>query len=120
MKKITAILVTSMFSVSAFAFSGGSITRFFDKNPELKKSESIKIAVTTQARSTAMVDIKDDLPDGDYLKVIAVIDEHMQENGYDYAVTAVKDMYDICENGEGGIYGLSEEDCTIIKQYKAD
>lgn len=119
MKKIIAILIASAISSTALA-SSGSLSDFFDKNPELKKSTALRIAITNQAEGTALTDGEMVTSGPEYMEAVKGVKDKMRENGYDYAVIAVRDIQSFCENDMADMYSLSPKDCELIKQYKED
>lgn len=119
MKKIIAALFITAFSSASFA-SNGSLDDFFKKNPDLQKNTAVRMAITTQAQGTAMTDGDMITTGEDYMKAVKEVKGKMRENGYDYAVIAVREIQSLCENDMADMYSLSPKDCELIKQYKED
>lgn len=119
MKKIIAALFITAISSTSFA-SNGSLDDFFKKNPDLQKNTAVRMAITTQAQGTAMTDGDMITTGEDYMKAANGVKGKMQENGYDYAVIATRDLRELCENDMVDMYSLSPKDCELIKQYKEE
>lgn len=119
MKKVVAILLASVVASSALA-SSGSLNDFFDKNQNLKKSTALRIAITSQAEGTALMDGEMVSSGSEYMKAVKEVKGKMRENGYDYAVIAVREIQSLCENDMADMYSLSPKDCELIEQYKED
>lgn len=92
-----------------------SFDDFFKANPELDHFY-VKRAIKAQALGASLMDssTSNDLNKGNRKKP----DDLLRENGYEYAILAVRQLQEICAFGGGSIHSLKDADCAIISSYK--
>lgn len=88
---------------------------FFIEHPNLA-TFNIKRAVKTQSLGNAFSDIA--LENTGNESKIKAASELMSEHGYEYTKIAIPQLRDVCSMGMTSVYGLDQDDCKRLQEYK--
>lgn len=113
-KDITKKLKSQYINVSSApkTATAKSLDDFFSTHPQLRDNVFTRNAVTTQAKVATLNDVMAQKKKGEMSG--NVIQRLLNENGYNYALLAMRQLSTVCRGGAGESLSLKPDDCKLI------
>ncbi|PLJ44360.1 hypothetical protein B6J65_28895 [Klebsiella quasipneumoniae] len=109
------LLVSALCFIS-FSCLSQSLDDFFRDNPELKSNPYTRSAVVSEAGVATVNDVLLEKKPGEMSA--QVMKRLLKENGYNYALVAVRQLSELCRQGVAeSAANLKKEDCELIEEH---
>ncbi|MGS4821999.1 hypothetical protein ACN4GA_23755 [Raoultella terrigena] len=109
-------LLIGVLCLMSFSCLAQSLDDFFRDNPELKSNPYTRSAIVSEAGVATVNDVLLEKQPGEMSA--QVMKRLLQEDGYNYALVAVRQLSEMCRQGVAeSSSNLKNEDCKLIEKH---